>query len=539
MADSKPIRWAVPRGAEGYMGLAQYFLTHEENMCQSFSQPSRRARRTLPDGTCIDYIMNDVVDCIMISIPRKLIEGAGIEMVWNKEPPYSVDGNDQPIVDDEGKRTWVIDLLSEEMMEDENVEGGYYFIVTVINGTDASSKALPATFFIKAGEDGSGGGYAGWSIKQGSRQDDGSYNVDGRSATILLGDDVEGDAVIVANDLITTLTRKIALDGWQILYVPNPNHSSGRYIIANKSTLEPSKKMLNTVEAQHWPTMGGMADLFYAATASALQASTAIDEGDIYEYSGYNVRDYTATETSSQVYTYEWEVKSSSALDATVYWEDTTTKTYSWTKQAIFRKSWVIGQPEPAGPTTWDGTTGVEYFNAWHEISSSVNETNLITYEAYNLRDYSWAEDATHNGFFIRKVEIGSNGTSSAITDCFVYNRQVIPLVTGTYTPGVGYVGNFVEGIKTTCYKAEDLLSGGNHEPEDVLVVSYRIADGWSNATEKIVNQIQTGYLVVIRGDIIIKTFSSTTAGVHELIEKEGVQLYSKGWFYVHKTSGE
>jgi hypothetical protein len=70
VADKKPIRWFVPQGGESFMGIAAYYLTHEENMRQSFSQPSRRARRTLPDGTCIDYIMNDVVDCIMISPPK-------------------------------------------------------------------------------------------------------------------------------------------------------------------------------------------------------------------------------------------------------------------------------------------------------------------------------------------------------------------------------------------------------------------------------------------------------------------------------------
>ena len=536
MADSKPIRWAVPRGAESYMGLAQYFLTHEENMRQSFSQPSRRARRTLPDGTCIDYIMNDVVDCIMISIPRKLIEGAGIEMVWNKEPPYSVDGNDQPIVDDEGKRTWVIDLLSEEMMEDENVEGGYYFIVTVINGTNADGKTLPATFFIKAGEDESGEGYTGWSVEQGDRQDDGSYNVDGRSATILLGDDVEGDAVIVANDLETTLVRKIVLDGWQILYVPDPGHSSGRYVIANKSTLEPSQKLFLRTEAEYWPGMGLQADLFYVGSATNQRGGT-VSYGESYQNDIWSVRDYTGSYSGTQTTTYEWRVASSSSPDATVYWEDTTETVYSWTTEVIFRKAWLTGTEEPEGPTEWNGTLGSEYYNCWRSVSSSGSQSSLITYEAFNLYEYSWVKDATHNGFFLRKKEI--DGTSASVTDCFVHNRQAIPLATGTYASGAGYTGNFVEGIKVTCYKAEDLLSGGTPESEDVLIVSYRIADGWNDATEEIVNQIQTGYLAVIKGGAIIKTFSSTTAGVHELIEKEGIQLYSKGWFYVHKTSGE
>jgi hypothetical protein len=72
------------------MGLAQYFLTHEENMRQSFSQPSRRARRTLPDGTTIDYIMNDVVDFIMISPPQGIVSERTVEEQFVGESRYAL-----------------------------------------------------------------------------------------------------------------------------------------------------------------------------------------------------------------------------------------------------------------------------------------------------------------------------------------------------------------------------------------------------------------------------------------------------------------
>ena len=177
VADRKPIRWAVPRGAEGYMGLAQYFLTHEENMRQSFSQPSRRARRTLPDGTCIDYIMNDVVDCIMISRPQIQARGLGKEMTWDKLPPFLTG-------------TTTIDLSS--MTADPDVSGGYYCTVSVINGTDENGRKLSAEFSVDT-ED------SGWSIER----------IDGRSARLKLGADVEGECDIVAKDGKTTLRKKV------------------------------------------------------------------------------------------------------------------------------------------------------------------------------------------------------------------------------------------------------------------------------------------------------------------------------------------
>ncbi len=194
MANRKPIRWAVPLGGESYMGLAQYFLTHEENMRQAFSQPSRRARRTLPDGTTIDYIMNDVVDFIMIS-PPQMQRAVGKKMTWDKLPPF-----------EEGT-TSTIDLS--QMTEDPDVEDGYYCTVSVINGTDENGNSLSAEFSVKAGTDDDGDEYSGWSIEQGIRQGDGTYKVDGKSATLLLGADVEGGCDIIVRDGKAELSKKV------------------------------------------------------------------------------------------------------------------------------------------------------------------------------------------------------------------------------------------------------------------------------------------------------------------------------------------
>jgi hypothetical protein len=179
------------------MGVAAYYLTHEENMRQSFSQPSRNVRRTLPDGTTIDYVMNDVVDCIMISPPARGTQRAvGKKMTWDKLPPF-----------EEGTST--IDLS--QMTVDPDVEGGYYCTVSVINGMDENGKMLPAEFSVKVGTGEDDAEYSGWSIEQGVRQMDGGYRVDGKSATLLFGADVEGDCEIIAQDGKTTLKKKVSV----------------------------------------------------------------------------------------------------------------------------------------------------------------------------------------------------------------------------------------------------------------------------------------------------------------------------------------
>jgi hypothetical protein len=98
-------------------------------------------------------------------------------MTWDKLPPF-----------EEG--TSNIDLL--KMTEDPDVEGGYYCTVSVINGTDENGRSLSAEFSVKT-ED------SGWSVEQ----------IDGRSATLKLGADVEGDCEIIARDGKAELSKKV------------------------------------------------------------------------------------------------------------------------------------------------------------------------------------------------------------------------------------------------------------------------------------------------------------------------------------------
>lgn len=62
----KPIRWNVSKGYEHMMGLAQSLLPLQESLKQSYSQPLRRAKVTLADGSVIYYAMSDIIDYVQI-----------------------------------------------------------------------------------------------------------------------------------------------------------------------------------------------------------------------------------------------------------------------------------------------------------------------------------------------------------------------------------------------------------------------------------------------------------------------------------------
>jgi hypothetical protein len=213
VADKKPIRWFVPQGGESFMGIAAYYLTHEENMRQSFSQPSRSITRMLPDGTRIDYIMNDVVDCIRISPPQRAVSGRdlGKTMTWDKLPPLE-------------SGTANIDLSA--MTVDPDVTGGYYCVISVVNGTDENGKRLLAEFSINAS-------HTGWSIYQGTRQDDGTYKADGTNATLRLYEPLlDGTCDIIADDGRTKLKKTVNAFKFFFYYLG----TDGLYYEINAST---------------------------------------------------------------------------------------------------------------------------------------------------------------------------------------------------------------------------------------------------------------------------------------------------------------
>ena len=213
MADKKPIRWFVPQGGESFMGIAAYYLTHEENMRQSFSQPSRSITRMLPDGTTIDYIMNDVVDCIRISPPQRAVSGRdlGKTMTWDKLPPLE-------------SGTANIDLSA--MTVDPDVTGGYYCVISVVNGTDENGKRLLAEFSINAS-------HTGWSIYQGTRQDDGTYKADGTNATLRLYEPLlDGTCDIIADDGRTLLKKTVNAFKFFFYYLGD----DGLYYAVNSTT---------------------------------------------------------------------------------------------------------------------------------------------------------------------------------------------------------------------------------------------------------------------------------------------------------------
>lgn len=217
MAGKKPIRWDVPPSCENLMGYAMYLRDQQENLRLSFSQPSRSVQIPLGNGILVSMVLGPVVDFIRVRGPeKKAVSGGGKQMVWDKLPPL-VEG------------TAEIDLS--QMTVDPDASGGYYCAVSVINGMDAGGKTLPAEFSAKMGT-----GSIGWSIKQGIKQDDGTYKVDGKSATLLLGSDVDGECDIIAEDGKTRLKKKVKVSivdaGWYYL------GENGLYYTINQATGE-------------------------------------------------------------------------------------------------------------------------------------------------------------------------------------------------------------------------------------------------------------------------------------------------------------
>jgi hypothetical protein len=196
VAGKKPIRWDVPPSCESLMGYAMYLRDHQENLRQSFSQPSRSVQIPLGNGILVSMVLGPVVDFIRVRGPeRKVVPGgARIRMVWDKLPPFEEGTNN-------------IDLS--KTTDSLEVSVGHYCTISVINGKDENGKELPARFSVKPGTDEDGVEYPGWSIEQGIRRDDGTYKVDGKSATLLLGGNVEGECDIIAEDGKTTLRKSV------------------------------------------------------------------------------------------------------------------------------------------------------------------------------------------------------------------------------------------------------------------------------------------------------------------------------------------
>lgn len=547
----KPIRWAIQPGLENFAGLAMYLRDQEENLKQAFSQPSRSVRKILPGYIVIDYVMNDVVDFIQISMLRKPPKGKNIPMIWHKEPPYKVDENGNLVRDDEGKLTWVLDFESEDMIEDPDVEGGYYFLVSVVNGRNEKQEILLATFVIKKGKDLNGDDYPDWSIKQGKRIIEGettSYKVDGKYATILLGDDVEGEATIIANDGETVLTRKIAIpNDWQILYVPDPGAPTAKYIIARKTDLEPLKKYYLTSEADYWGPMPVDANLFDNGTSTASYSGEATPVGEAVDAGGgWWYKDYTGEGSGISTVSHVFSVKSSNLAGATVYWGPVATSAVDhYSHTGTCRKWWQTGQSEPADPVFEPP------FNGWSNVVKTEGAFRAEQYYAigkYALED-SWLDDASHNGFFIGHFI--SEGTASVytttFTEYFVYDGVMHEVASYAQTYDHGTLsainGTQVQPIKVSCYKKEDLVDEDGEQPSDVAVASYSIGTGGRYPEGNLANRTSIGYIAIIDGEAIIKTFpilgaSRYDPGYHELVEKAETQLYSKGWFEVHKRKG-
>jgi hypothetical protein len=173
--------------------------------------------------------MNDVVDFIKITPPQMRLRPKGKPIVWDQIPPYERDEDGKLLLGEDGKATYELDFHSVKMIEDPDVAGGYYCTISVVNGISKDGLILPATFSVVPGKEGPDNEeYPGWSIKQGKRTiTDGvsSYFVDGKTATLLIGADVDGDCTIYATDEENSISLKasVPIAEWFVLHTPrNP-----------------------------------------------------------------------------------------------------------------------------------------------------------------------------------------------------------------------------------------------------------------------------------------------------------------------------
>jgi hypothetical protein len=554
------------------MGLAAYFRDTEENMRKSFSQPFRRSQRTLPDGTVIDFFMTDVVDTIRISSPTAMRLQKTI-MVWNKEPPYKKDESGQLIRGGSGMLTFELDLESSNMFNDPDVESGHYFFVSIINGTNESGGILSAIFSVKMGEDA-----AGWSIRQGIRQTDGTYKIDGKSATILLAADVKGECSIIAADGQTVLVRKVSYGStWKLLYIPDTLPPSEEYVEARKYNLEPTINLFKNTEP-------GFYDHIPEATAIPVVAAGASDSGYTYgaaipgtpwiyqewDDAGHHYVNWMRYYWAKRFFT---DVQSSTISVGSLW-----TKVYNNKDNASWvglcsGNSWVTidgvgNEPEIDPVSTWDWSPYYGFpISQNHEISRSYYGRRYADYLGGTHNDvesYSWYKDSTHGGFYIRKYEYHSvtshmSTNPNDLTDCpwsvtdgnvtyarnvnyFVQNGVEIQLsdgivVGGTYTE---FTGTFASGILTRCYKKEELPG----ETEDVTVVSWKIkpsCTAW-DSNPQTDDQTQVGYMAFIGTNNPSILFNVTSLvgpagfqwGIHELSIIDGTQLYGNGNYVIH-----
>jgi len=239
--------------------------------------------------------MNDVVDCIMISRPQIQIQarGLGKEMVWDKLPPF-----------EEGTDTIDFSLMTEDPL----VEGGYYCAVSVINGTDENGRTLFAEFSVKAGTDDDGEEYSGWSIVQGIRQDDGAYKVDGKSATLLLGDDVEGECEIFAIDKDTTISKHVtAIPPGHYIWCRNVHEDKGYYGHLDDGTIDGLHVHSDTMKTYAARTIREIVP----TTSTTVTATSGEDLGpglnpDGWFFQWYEIQYWSETTTTIS-YTYDMD----------------------------------------------------------------------------------------------------------------------------------------------------------------------------------------------------------------------------------------
>jgi hypothetical protein len=476
-----------------------------------------------------------------------LIPRQPVYMMWDLEPPYWYDENDE--------ETEILDFELPEMFDDPLVTGGHFFYVTVRNGYDADGNLLSAKFSVKPGVDNYNNEYPGWSVEQG-KQISGSYRVDGKSATVKLAADVFGNCTIYAKDLQTVLKRFVKLVLWKILYVPYG--MSGAYVVADEETLDPTENKALGVEPAYWGSISGSITPSYTSDPASTPSYTyvQVDMG-IFVLSTAVIDGVSYTQ-----YANDWWVKriaSTVTRSATLTFGSLWTITYnaeekdSWVAVKM-RQTLLVLSSSP--PPTFSPPTNAAV-NDVIAYGYTPIKHNIFKYMEYTISTTNtWYADSSHHGFFTYKVTseehsfLASNAgyTAGWVDDCpwlevnsdvyttttdfmYVHNRSIHELAEAVNNNG-SISGEFGKSHHVRCYKKENILFGGKAEEEDICLVTYDLGTNSS-----VTNKTKSGYMLFSADATPEKEYSTNSSGIHDLITIDGVNYQCNGHIVLHVFS--
>lgn len=183
MARKMKLHWNVTAGLESYMVEA---IEHLERYRKLSLLPSTKTIKQIMPGSGIpvEYDLREGVCCIRISAPKPNITTRIAEPYFEALPPMAL-----------GESGNMTEFIEVSLMRCSPADNCRYSLLSIINRTDPNGWPIPAKFSIQPGHDSHG-----WSLVEGKEQPDGSYKVDGRSATLRLAPDATGSCELAVDD---------------------------------------------------------------------------------------------------------------------------------------------------------------------------------------------------------------------------------------------------------------------------------------------------------------------------------------------------